>query len=288
VADAGAGAQPVHELLVPGRVVELARIAGAFTIGRQHRDRVDEAVDRADLDPHHERQRNAVHRRGLEVGRRRVEIPGRVEGAEGAAVEVEVEKARLDRAVATVADEPAGGVVEHWMADAVVVVHQGLAQPGFLGAADEGLLLGGREDRARDRMVDQDHRVEDGAAGAAQLEQVAAGRQACHDAFQQPAAPHHRRLDLLAVEPERQLVQPSPRARDGDPHVRTGNQHRIGGQHDDARALVGGVPGQGSAGCQQTERCREGDPAYPACHGATSQCGCRFPVLFSLGEAGAG
>jgi hypothetical protein len=145
VPDADTAAQPVHQLAVPGAVVERRRGGGGFRHRREHRDGVEETVQGPGLDPHDEGLHCAADGDELQIRGRRGEAGRGVERPEVAAVVVEVIDAGGDAAVLAVPDHAARGIAFDGIdgvADAVLVVHDQLPETGLGGRADEGILLG--------------------------------------------------------------------------------------------------------------------------------------------------
>ena len=137
VADRDPAVERVDQLSVPLRCVDVARVLAE---GREHREGVDEAVDRAALPAHDVVDDAAVGELGggevngpRAIGGERLELPT------GAAVEV------VDHGVGGAVKAPAGGApvgVQDPEAEAVLVVHDRLAQPGLDRLADERILMG--------------------------------------------------------------------------------------------------------------------------------------------------
>ncbi|ATQ78747.1 hypothetical protein CR152_05900 [Massilia violaceinigra] len=274
MADADAAAQPVHQLAVPGRGIEARRRIRRSGKRRQHGDGVRKAVDGAGFDPHHERHAGAMEGDGFQVGRRRGVALDGVERLEPLAGVVKVVNLRFDGAVPAVPEQaPArrGAVrrLEHRMADAVLVIHQRLAQARLLGAAHKRLLLRTAEHGTGHRVVGQRQRgrhLPAAMIGITHFQRIAAVGQARHHAFHARAGGGHRRIDALAIEPESHLAGHVGGRADGNAGIAAGHFIRLARQHGERDLPVRQMHRAAASG-QYDCRERASGCWVPSCHG---------------------
>ena len=239
-----AAAERVDEAPVPPRR-RLPRVGLGLTRGVvQHRDLVDRAVDGAGFDAHDVGRLSAVEgRRAGEVGRPHRGVGQRLEAAVFGRP-VGVVDPPLDRAVFVERDA------------------EGLARDELeaVGLADEGALVGTREDRPRDRVAD-DVDARRRAAGGADLDARRPRLEAAHEPLESAVVePAEVAGHVAAAGQHRQRrVRCSRRGR--HPHQDVAAAHHVGpvGQRRD----LGGAPrrlgrrGGSGANRQQNEQGRD-------------------------------
>ena len=224
VSDPDPAVEGVDGALVPKRGVGL--VARALAEGRQHRERVDEAVDRPALAAHHVVHLAPVHGRRRHVGGPRSVRGKRPELAAGSAVEV------VDRRLGRAVEAPSGRAavrVQHPEPLARLVVDQRLAEPRLDRLAHERALVGAGEDRPGDGVVDEREailrrrrRAAVGHDGERVLAQLEPGDQP----HQCPVVALEGVGDVVAVALHAQLVEQA--ARRVDPHQGVAPAHHVG------------------------------------------------------------